>query len=76
MATLAHSFLIGYSSFLQVTRVCITAWMSFNFGQIRRLTTGLAALDRLKIQCIHFFSVAIDPILFNWINDVSLTNKT
>ena len=37
--------------------------MSSNF-QIRLLTTELAALERLKHQCFHFFSVGIDPILF------------
>ena len=38
--------------------------MSSNFRQIRLLTTELAALERLKHQCCHFFSVGIDPILF------------
>ena len=38
--------------------------MSLNFRQIRLLTTELAALERLKHQCLHFFSVGIDPILF------------
>ena len=38
--------------------------MSSNFRQIRLLTTELAALERLKHQCLHFFSVDIDPILF------------
>ena len=38
--------------------------MSSNFRQIRPLTTELAALERLKHQCLHFFSVGIDPILF------------
>ena len=38
--------------------------MSSNFHQIRLLTTELAALERLKHQCLHFFSVGIDPILF------------
>ena len=38
--------------------------MSSNFRQIRLLTTELAALERLKHQCLHFFSVGIDPILF------------
>ena len=40
--------------------------MSSNFRQIRLLTTELhvAALGRLKHQCLHFFSVGIDPILF------------
>ena len=44
MATLVPSFLIESSSFLQVTRTCIKAWMSMNFGQI----PPLAALERLK----------------------------
>ena len=38
--------------------------MSSNFRQIRLLTTELSALERLKYQCLHFFSVGIDPILF------------
>ena len=42
----------------------IKALMSLNFGQIPPLTTELAALEHLKSQCHHFFSVAIDPILF------------
>ena len=32
VTTLAPSFLIELSSFLQVTRTCIKAWMSSNFG--------------------------------------------
>ena len=36
----------------------------FEFCQIRLLTTELAAIERLNNQCLHFFSVAIDPILF------------
>ena len=38
--------------------------MSSNFRQIRLLTTELAALEHLKHQGLHFFSVGIDPILF------------
>ena len=34
VTTLAPSFLIESSSFLQITRTCINAWMSSNFGQI------------------------------------------
>ena len=37
--------------------------MSSSFRQIRLLTTELAALERLTHQCLHFFSVGIDPIL-------------
>ena len=31
--------------------------MSVNFGQIRPRITELAALERLKYRCLHFFSV-------------------
>ena len=48
MSTLAPSFLNGSSSFLQVTRTTIKAWMSSNLGRIRPLTSELAALERLK----------------------------
>ena len=33
MNTLAPSFLIGSSSFLQESRTCMKAWMSSNFGK-------------------------------------------
>ena len=49
MVTLAPSFLIGSSSFLQVTRICIKTYMSSNLGQIPLLTTELATLERLKL---------------------------
>ena len=42
----------------------IRAWMSSKFGQILPRTTELAALERLKNRCHHFFSVAIYPNLF------------
>ena len=48
MNTPAPSFLIGSSSFLQVTSTCIKAWMNLNFGQISPQTTELAALKRRK----------------------------
>ena len=57
-------FLIGSFWYFHVTRTSIKAWMNSNFRQIRLLTTELAALERLKHQCLHFFSVGIDPILF------------
>ena len=43
MNTLAPSFLIRSSSFLQVTRTYIKAWMSSNFGKFANRVT---ALDR------------------------------
>ena len=46
--TLVPSYLIGSSTFLQVTRTTIKAWMRLNFGGISPLTAELAALERLK----------------------------
>ena len=46
--TLAPSFFIGSSSFLQVRRTTFTSRMTSNFGLIRRGTAELAALERLK----------------------------
>ena len=48
MTTLVPSFLDGYSSFLQITRPAIKAWMGLNFGKIPSLTSELAALERQK----------------------------
>ena len=51
-------------------RTCIKAWMSLNLGQIPPLTMELAALDRRH----HFFSVAIDPILFKLAGNEDMHN--
>ena len=64
VSTFSLLFLIGSFWYFHVTRTSIKAWMSSNFRQIRLLTTELAALERLKHQCLHFFWVGIDPILF------------
>ena len=48
MNTLAPSFLIGSSSYLQVTRTTIISRTSSNLGQIRLRTAELAALERLE----------------------------
>ena len=48
VTTLALSFLIKPSSFLQVRRTTIKAWMSTNFGHIQPHTAELAALECLK----------------------------
>ena len=48
--------------------------MSSNFGQIPLLTTELAALEHLKNQRLHFFSVAIDPIHFKLAGNEDLHN--
>ena len=48
MTTLAPSFLIGYSSFLQVTRITIKSGMGSKLDRIRSGTYELPALERLK----------------------------
>ena len=48
--------------------------MSSNFGQIPLLTTELAALERLKNRCCHFFSVAIDQIHFKFVGNEDMHN--
>ena len=47
MNTLAPSFFIGSSSFLQVSRTCIKAWMSSNFG---KFATELRPLIDVRIK--------------------------
>ena len=47
MNPLAPSFLIGSSFFLQVTRTCIKAWMSSNFG---KFATELRPLIDVRIK--------------------------
>ena len=46
--TLAPSFLIGSSSYLQVARTTIKSWTSWKFDQFRPWTAELAALKRLE----------------------------
>ena len=48
MSTLAPSFLIRSSSYLQVTRTSIRSRTSSKFGQIGPRTAELAALERLE----------------------------
>ena len=48
VTTLAPSFLIGSSSYLQVTRTSITSRASSKFDKIRPRTKELAALERLE----------------------------
>ena len=48
LSTLAPSFLIGSSSYLQVTRTSIISRTSSKFGQIGPRTAELAALERLE----------------------------
>ena len=48
--------------------------MSLNLGQIPQMTMELAALEHLKNQRHHFFSVAIDLILFKLTDDEDMYN--
>ena len=48
MTTLVPSFLDGSSSFLQITRPTIKAWMGLNYGKIPSQTSELAALEHQK----------------------------
>ena len=48
VTTLVPSFLDRSSSFLQITRPTIKAWMGLNFGKIPSLTSELAALEHQK----------------------------
>ena len=57
MNTLVPLFLIGSSLVLQVTRTCVTAWMSLNFGKF--------ATEIKNIFCIH---IIIDRIYHAVIN--------
>ena len=50
MTTLVPSFSNRSSSFFQVTRPIIKAWMGLNFDKIPLLTSELAALERRKNQ--------------------------
>ena len=48
VTTLAPSFLIGSSSFLQATKKTIIAWMGLKFSRIRPGTYELPALAHLE----------------------------
>ena len=48
--------------------------MSLNLGKIPQLTMELAALERLKNRRHHFFSVAIEPILFKLAGNEDMHN--
>ena len=60
MSSLAPSFLIGSSSYMQVTRTTIISRTSSNLGQILPRTAELAALERLEKS----------PYTYNGENDV------
>ena len=74
VSTLSRLFKVRSFWYLQVMSTCIKAWMSSNFGQIPPLTWELAALERLKNRCYHFFSVAIDKIHFKFVGNEDIHN--
>ena len=81
MNTLAPSFLNQSSSFLQVTRTCIKAWMSSNFGQISTPTPELSALARLKILLYNVVSTLEPSFLIGsssylQVTRTSITSRT
>ena len=76
MNTLAPSFLIRSSSFLQVTRTCTKAWMSSNFGQIPPPTPELSALGRLKNLCSLAPSFLIGSSLFLQVRRTTIISRT
>ena len=69
VSTFSLLFFIRSFLYLQVMRTCIKAWMGWNFGQIPLLTWELAALERLKNRCCHFFSVAINKSHFKFVGN-------
>ena len=69
------SFLIGSSSFLQVTRTTIKAWMRLNFGGISPLTGELAALESLK-KTYKLASTLAPSFLFGSSSFLQVTRET
>ena len=63
MNTLAPSFFNQSSSFLQVRRTCIKAWMSSNFGQIPTPTPELSAIASLK-NLLYYVVSTLAPSFF------------
>ena len=50
MTTLVPTFSKGSSSFLQVSRSAMKAWMGLNFSKIPSLTSEIVALEHVKNQ--------------------------
>ena len=59
---------------------CIKAWVSLNFDLIPPLTMELAALNGVKIRCLHFFLAILIHIFLmladkqNWHNILCLNS--
>ena len=63
MTTLVLSILNGSSSFFQLRKITIKAWMSLNFDKIRSPILELAPLEHLKC-CDHSSAFIFDWIIF------------
>ena len=67
VTTLAPTFLIGPSSFLQVTRTAIKSWMHLKLRKFGQGTTEFAALEHLEKftwSCDHSVAFTFDWIFF------------
>ena len=71
VSTLAPSFLIGSSSYLQVTRTSITSRTSLKFSQIGPRTAELAALEPLEKSPYTYIGRnlvnTLVPSFYDWI---------
>ena len=68
-------YFFGSSSFLQVTRTTVKAWMSLNFGGILSLTAELAAFERLK-KTYKLVSTLTPSFLFGSSSFLQVTRET
>ena len=73
MNNLAPSFLIGSPSFLQVTRTCMKAWMSSNFG---KFATELRPLIDVRIEFLLNILKTNGPIKTKFVYTLSLARST
>ena len=64
VTTLVSTFLIGSSSFFDVTRTTIKAWMGLKFNRIRPGTYELAALSILKNPLSLIMEEMLLPLQF------------
>ena len=71
MNTLAPSFLIGSSSFLQVSRTCMNAWMSSNFG---KFATELLPLIDVRIEFLFNIFKTNRPIKTKFCKHIIIDN--
>ena len=68
--------MIGSSSFLQVMRTTIKAWMSSNFCVIPPLTAELAALKRLKRKRYNLVNTLAPSFLIGSSSFLQVTRTT